>query len=220
MALALAGVVAFSFAIMIPAVIAAAFLVWYPVVGWRLAAWFTGWLTAATAGVAGVLMTTMHVWPDAIGSTVTRGSGGVAGAGGAGLGTGVAAVVSAAWSWDGLPLALAGAGVVLVFAIERRGSQAPRRGARKFGLFPAYQAHLGTGWSMDKHMSACTWFLAIAAGYAVAAFPWRAWKPAVAAMAAVTLLAYPALTGLWYARSTFQMWPDVSSLVTTVRPLT
>ena len=198
MALALASVVAFSFAIMIPAVIAAAFLVWYPVVGWRLAAWFTGWLTAATAGVAGVLMTTMHVWPDAIGSTVTRGSGGVAGAGGAGLGTGVAAVVSAAWSWDGLPLALAGAGVVLAFAIERRWDRrllvAVLAGSGL--LVPAYQAHLGTGWSMDKHMSACTWFLAIAAGYAVAAFPWRAWKPAVAAMAAVTLLAYPALTGL------------------------
>ena len=93
MALALAGVVAFSFAIMIPAVIAAAFLVWYPVVGWRLAAWFTGLaLTAATAGVAGVLMTTMHVWPDAIGSdgdTRLR-----VWPGGAGLGTGVAAVVS------------------------------------------------------------------------------------------------------------------------------
>ena len=109
--------------------------------------------------------------------------------------------MSAAWSWDGLPLALAGAGVVLVFAIERRWDRrllvAVLAGSGL--LVPAYQAHLGTGWSMDKHMSACTWFLAIAAGYAVADFPWRAGKPAVAAAAYTA--AYPALTGLWYART-------------------
>jgi hypothetical protein len=32
-------------------------------------------------------------------------------------------------------------------------------------------------------------------------------------------MSYPAVTGLWYARSTFFSWPDTSSLVVALRPV-
>jgi hypothetical protein len=87
-------------------------------------------------------------------------------------------------------------------------------------LVPLYQAHLGTGFSMDKHMSAGAWFLAMAAGYGIAKLTANAtWKPLTAASIAAAFLAFPAITGLWSARSTFHAWPNTSALVTHVEPL-
>jgi hypothetical protein len=86
-------------------------------------------------------------------------------------------------------------------------------------LVPVYEAHLGTAWSLDKHMSAGTWFLALAAGYAASRIPRPATKPVVAAVAGLALFAYPAITGLWLARSTFHTWANTASLVRTLRPI-
>ena len=92
--LAAASVVAFSFAIMIPAVITIAYLMWYPRLGRRLSLWCTGWLAGCTCVLACAALTYLHLWADAFGSTITRG--------GQGLGYGVTEVTRAAWSWDGL----------------------------------------------------------------------------------------------------------------------
>jgi glycosyltransferase involved in cell wall biosynthesis/putative flippase GtrA len=213
LALGLAGVVAVSFAIMIPAVTVFALLVWRTSIGTRLAWWCTGWLFTCTVAVTAGLMTILHLWADAIGSTITRG--------GSGLGADAASVARSAWSWDGLIAALAGAGVLLAFSMEREWN---RRllvlvlCATGF-LVPAYQAYIGTGWSLDKHMSACTWFMALAAGYGASRVRIPSLKSYAAITAAVTLLAFPAITGVWYAHSTFQLWPNVGKLVSAVRPL-
>jgi len=214
--LAASSVVAFSFGIMIPAVVTMAYLVWYSQLGWRLALWCAGWLAGCTCVVACAALTYLHLWTAVIGSTITR-----AGPGAAGLGDGVAAVARAAWSWDGLIFAVACAGAVLAFAFERTLNRKLLVLALVgIGLLvPVYQAYLGTGWAMDKHMSACTWFLAIAAGYAVDRVPLPAIKPIAVAAAGIALLSYPAITGLWYARSTFHSWPDTASVVAAVRPV-
>jgi hypothetical protein len=47
---------------------------------------------------------------------------------------------------------------------------------------------LGTSWSMDKHMSASTWFLAIAAGYAASRVPLPTIKPFFLAATGIALV--------------------------------
>jgi glycosyltransferase involved in cell wall biosynthesis/putative flippase GtrA len=210
--LALASGTAFSFAIMIPAVIAVAFFIWQPQMGTRNATWCTGWLAGTSVVLTVALLTVTDSWTYAIGSTITR-------SGGSGLGAGLSSVLRSAWSWDGLIFAIAAAGAVAAFALEQSW-------ARKLlvlslaaagVLVPAYQAHLGVGWSLDKHMSAGAGLMAIAAGYAFSRISLPRWKPAVAAVAAVALLSFPAVTGLWYARSTFHSWPNTASLVSFLR---
>jgi GT2 family glycosyltransferase len=210
--LAAASVVAYSFALMIPAVITITYLVWYPRLGWRLALWCTGWLAGCTCVLACAALTYLHLWADAAGSTVNRENG---------LGYGITAVARAAWSWDGLMFAIACGGAVLAVVYERtlhRKLLVPALVGAGL-LVPTYQAYLGTSWSMDKHMSASTWFLALAAGYAACRVPRPEPKPVIAAAAAIALMSYPAVTGLWYARSTFHSWPDTSSLVARLRPV-
>ena len=211
--LAAASVVAFSFAIMIPAVITFAYLVWYPRLGWRRALRGAGWLTGCTVVLACAALTYLHLWTDAVEATVIRGGGG--------LGYGVSEVARSAWSWDGLMFAIACGGVVLAFAFER--STHPKLLLLALGgtglLVPVYQAHLGSSWAMDKHMSAGTWFLALAAGYAAARVPLPSHKPVMAAVAGIALLSYPAVTGLWYARSTFHSWPNTAPLVARLQPV-
>lgn len=212
--LAAASVVAFSFGIMIPAVVTMAYLVWCSQLGWRLALWCAGWLAACTCFLACAALTYLHLWTDVIDTTITRQVTG-------GRGDGVTAVASAAWSWDGLIFAIACAGAMLAFASERTLNRKLLVLALVgIGLLvPVYQAHLGTGWSMDKHMSACTWFLALAAGYTAQRVPLPAIKPIGVAVTGIALLVYPAITGLWYARSTFHSWPSTASLVAAVRPV-
>lgn len=212
--LMLACATAFSFAIMIPAVVAFAFFVWVDTMGLRSAWWNTAGLLAGAIALPAAIFTALHLWTDIISTTITRSA--------AGLGAGVASVARSAWSWDGLLLALAGVGVVVAFGRERTWSTKllllTLVGAAL--LVPVYQAHLGTGYSMDKHMSAGTWFLAMAAGYGLANMIATArWKPLSAALIAVAFFAFPAITGLLYAITVFHLWPNSSTLVARVEQL-
>lgn len=211
--LALGSVTAVSFAIMIPVVVLFAFLTWNDTVSQRMAWWCSAWLGTGAVVVTVGLMTYMHMWADAIGSTVTRRN--------FNLGQGVASVVQAAWSWDGFLAALALSGIVIALGAEHKWRRRLLVGflAGAGAVVPVYQAHIGTGWSLDKHMSICTWFMAIAAGYALAKARPASWAPAIAGAAFCGLLAYPLVTGVWYARSAYQMWPDEANLVAAIRPL-
>jgi hypothetical protein len=84
---------------------------------------------------------------------------------------------------------------------------------------PLYQAHLGTAFGMDKQISVGSGFAALAAGYMVARLKPTAWRPGVCWAVAAVLLIYPALTGLWYARSTFHSWPNTGRLMQVLAPL-
>lgn len=216
-ALGLASATAFSFAIMIPAVVAFSFFAWAESMGLRRALWHAAGLLAGTIATIVVIFTGLHLWSDLFGATVARGSAGL----GRGLGQGVVRIAGGVWVWDGLMLVLAAIGVVVALAGEWQWSRKllllTLVGAGL--LVPAYQARIGTSVSLDKHMSAGTWFLAMAAGYGIARMTATArWKPLTATSIAVGFLAFPAITGLWYARTAFHSWPNTSVLVSRVEP--
>jgi hypothetical protein len=211
--LVLASATAFSFAIMIPAVVAFAFFAWADSMGYRRAFWHAASLLAGVLVPAAVAATVLHLWHDIVGTTVNRA---------AGTGAGLSSLSRTVWSWDGLMFVLAGVGAVAALASERHWSRKllllTLVGAGM--LVPIYQAHIGTGWALDKHMSAGTWFLAMAAGYGVGRLTANAdWKPLTAGLAAAAFIAYPAINGLWYARNTFHLWPNDTILFARVGPL-
>jgi putative flippase GtrA len=212
-ALALGSVTAVSFAIMIPAVIAFTYLAWRSSAGPRAARWCAGWLAGGSVVLTAGIMTWLHMWQDAIGSTVSRRK--------VHLDTGVTAILRSAWSWDGLLCAIAALGIIVAFTRERSWTRRLLVAAAGLSglLVPAYQAHIGTGWSLDKHMSASTWFMALAAGYGISQFSLPSRKPFALGCALVAFLAYPAIIGTWYARSAFGMWPNEAVVVSALAPL-
>ena len=210
--LGLACATTFSFAIYVPAVVIIAFLAWIQLLGRRLAVWCATWLAITSVMVFVGLLTFTHSWPELFATTITR-SGSTTS-----LGYAVSQVVSSAWSWDGLTFAVALAGIVVAFRFERAAHRKLLVVALAFSglLVVAYQAHLGSSWAMDKHMSAGSGLMALAAGYAVASVRFS-WQRATAWCASVALLSYPAITGLWYARSTFHSWPNTTPVVSYLR---
>jgi putative flippase GtrA/GT2 family glycosyltransferase len=206
--LALASATAFSFAIYIPSVIVIAFFIWTQSLGRRLAIWCASWMSLVTALAFLAILTIFHGWVDFIGSTITRNGTSQS------LGAGLAQIFSSAWSWDGLIAALALAGVFAAFHFERSVDRRLLVLALAVGgtIVVAYQARLGSAWSMDKHVSAGTGFMSIAAGYAFSRVRFS-WQRGTAWLVGAALLSFPAITGLWYARSTFHSWPNDTALV-------
>ena len=84
-------------------------------------------------------------------------------------------------------------------------------------VVPIYQAHVGTAFSLDKHMSAGDGLASIAAGYTFSKMRVAALRPAASTALAVALLTFPAITGLWYARTTFHYWANVGRLLPALR---
>jgi hypothetical protein len=209
LSLALASVTAFSFAIMIPAVAAILFFTWQYLLDTKAAIWCASWLAGTTGILVVATLSILHLWQSILNATVNRSEG---------LANGLSTVVNGAWYWDGLLLAVSLTGVVLAFATERTWSRKllilSLMGSGL--LVVAYQAYLGTNWSLDKHMSAGTGFMAIPAGYAFSRAKLASWKPVTVWCAAGALLLYPAISGLWYARSTFHSWPTTSPLISLV----
>jgi len=200
---------------MIPVVVAFAFVVLQSPLGTRMAIWCASWLAGATIVFTAGLFTFLHLWADAIRTTFTRP--------GTTSGADAMSVVRSVWSWDGLMLALAAAGVVAAFTnVDNRNRRLLAVTLLASALLvPIFQAAIGTGsWLLDVRMPAGTWFLAMGAGYAVATLVplWR-WKWVASVAALAVFLVYPAVTGTWYARSTFRSWPNVGTLVAQMRPL-
>jgi len=197
-----------SFAIYAPAVVIIALLIWTEMLGRRLAIWCASWLALVWLFAFVGVMTFSHGWADFIGATITRAGNSTS------LGFAVSQVVSAGWSWDGVIFAVALAGVVTAFYSERLARRRLLVLALALSgvLVVAYQAHLGSSFSMDKHVSAGTGFMALAAGYGVSRVRFS-WQRAAAWCGSAALLCYPAFTGLWYARTTFHSWPNTGALV-------
>jgi glycosyltransferase involved in cell wall biosynthesis len=207
--LALACTVAYSFAIMTPAVVVVAFFAWQSFIGVRLAIWCAGWLAGASAVISLIFYTILHSWSDVL-NNVTHD--------GASLGAGISSVLRSAWSWDNIIFALAAAGVIMAFSREH--SQSRKLLVLSLAvsglLVPIYQAHLGIGFGLDKHVSAGSGMMALAAGYVFSRVELPACKPAITWATAVACLTAPAVTGLWYARSTFHLWQNISPVVADV----
>jgi hypothetical protein len=84
-------------------------------------------------------------------------------------------------------------------------------------IVPVYQAHIGTAFSMDKHMSAGTALLAIAAGFTFSRVKMASLKKSAIVALSASLIMVPAVTGIWYARTTFHDWANFGSLLTATR---
>lgn len=210
--LALASLCAFSFAIMIPVVIAFAFLVWCQAMGARQARFCAAWLLAVSVLLVAGVLTFLHLWHEATGSTVNRATG---------LSASVTQVARSAWSFTGLLAILAVAGAVLSLSSGDRSRRLLMIVlAGSAFLVPAYQAYIGVGWSLDKHMAAGVWFAALAAGYACSRLLTRgALRPVTIGLTAGSLLVFPTVTGWIDAWQTYHLWPNETTLVSALRPL-
>jgi len=212
LALALAGVTALPFLIYIPVVIAVALLAWLEPMGMRLAIWCAALLTAGSAFLVIALMTLLHLW-----SNVFR----MAGYRSVPIGlNGAAQVFKPAWSWDGLIFVAACAGAVTAVIFERprvRGILVAALAASALPV-PLYEVHIGYAFALDNQISAGTGIAALAAGYLAARLRPTTWRPPAVWLAAGVLMLYPAITGLWYARSAFHSWPDTTRLMAVLKP--
>jgi MFS family permease len=132
-------------------------------------------------------------------------------------GTDTAALVLAdAWSWTA---------VVLVPAVVAAATCAVRRRWRLALLLtvlalsallaPADQARIDTTTSLNKHVDFGAWFAAVAAGYLLSVLS----RQRLALAAAVTALIPVTVLGTAQAQAMIN-WPNVTGLVSVVRPLT
>jgi hypothetical protein len=210
--LALAAVTAESFAIMIPVVPGISLLAWANYFSWKRAFLLTAVQTMTVVGLAAGGLTVLGLWHDAIHSTLSRKRG---------LGQGVSLVISSAWKWDEVLFALAVLATIGVFVTKKWHPEALLVAACMLAgtVVPIYQAHIGTTWSLDKHMSAGSAFAALAAGYGVArARAWFLASPRVAAGIMAAVLAYPALGGLSQGQSVFNTWVNLKPMVDAAEP--
>ena len=211
LALALAGVTALPFLIYVPVVIAVALLAWLEPMGVRLAIWSAALLTAGSAILVIALMTFLHLWSNVFG---------MAGFQSVPIGLNDAAqVFKPAWSWDGLIFVAACAGAVTAFIVERprgRGILVAALAASALPV-PLYELHIGF-FALDQQISAGTGIAALAAGYLAARLRPTTWRPRAVWLVAGVLMLYPAITGLWYARTTFHSWPDTTRLMAVLKP--
>ncbi|MBO0805686.1 MAG: hypothetical protein J2P25_21755 [Nocardiopsaceae bacterium] len=214
--LLLSALVAVSFAIYIPVVAAIGLCCWAERRGWAQAVVAVVWQLVLIGALAVIGVSRLHVWTDFVATArPTRG-----------LGTGVAVTLSEAWNWSGPLVVVAGAAAVA--AIASSGLRHPRGWlvavlALAGVVVPAYQAYLGTDYSMDKHMAPGAELAAVAAGYAVSRVHAvsrtriRALRGAVAFGGSAVLLAVPLASGARMAYSVFRQWPDTTALITAVR---
>jgi hypothetical protein len=202
-----AGVmVAVSFVIYVPAVIAFGLCARAERRGWENAIVSAVWQLGITCAAGVLALALLQALPNFSGTIAGRTTG---------LGAGFATVVRSTWTWEGLLICVAVAGVIL--AAGAFGWRHPRTWllavcAISGVLAPAAQAVIGTTYSLDKHISAGAGLAALAAGYAASRVSAARFKPA-GVIAALAVLVFPAASGVQQARTQFAQWPNVSALV-------
>ena len=220
LAMAVANLTAYSYAVMDPAIIALAIAVWtdgdrrriWPAI--RSALWITGVVVVIVLAVP----TLLHDWSGIFSTTFARHSGGVTG-----VGSGWRTIARQAWDFEGLVTAVAVLGVILTFKMpsERRQLLLLTVLAAPLLIVPLEQIHVNTTISEGKHVAVGVWLAAAAAGFAVDrilnASPWPRGFWAVAAVAC--LLVFPVYSGYFAARAQSLFWPNTSALNTAVRRL-
>lgn len=206
--LALANATKYATALYDPVVLCVSALSSWPEAGRKETLHRSGYFAVSTAAVLGALLALGGPgYVTGISVTTTARA----------QGTDAASLVLAdAWSWTAVVVVLAVAAAV-VGAVRRRWPQALLLTVLALSalLAPADQARIQTMTSLNKHVDFGAWFAAIAAGYLLSLLS-RKRAVFVASLAALLPLT---ATGVAQARSMVD-WPDASTLVKVVRPLT
>lgn len=206
--LGVAALTAVSFGAYIPAVVAVTLCGRAVQEGWRKAQAVAGIQSAVVVFGAVAGLSVSHLWSSAAGSTISRHRG---------LGYSVASVLKSAWGWEGLIVCAAVAGTFLAFA--GYGRRDPRGWLMasctvSACIVPAYQAYIGSAWSLDKHLSAGAGLAAIASGYAASRAVARAGRQWAVPVAAAALMVYPAVSGWIAADTMFSAWANTTAVTT------
>jgi Dolichyl-phosphate-mannose-protein mannosyltransferase len=218
LAMLLADLTAYSYAIYDLPIVAFAISVWWLRLGSRRTVTLTVWFLGSAAALGFVVPTLMGLWAGIVAVTVTRTGGGISAA----EHQGYLLPAQLAWEWSGLVavLGLAGACTAVAGRADKRVVALLSVLSASAFLVPVYQLHLQTGWALDKHLACGIWLAAMPAGYVVARV---ARIPSAArgtlALAATAALAFPTVTGWMSAYSDYQTWPNATQLIATVKPL-
>ena len=212
-ALALASATAYSGIVIVPVVIAFAFLVWLSRTSARQASFCAILLSVVTAAFFCLLMTASHSWAGIIFTVLDRSGSDH---------QSTLLVVNDIWGYSGLMIGLATIGVITSIATEswQRAVLLSFLGCAAF-VVPAAQLHEETGWSLDKHLAYGIWFGAIAAGYACDKLIRRLPKVSrqLGAVCCVIALAYPAANSWRSAWNVYHQWADAHSFITAFSPV-
>jgi hypothetical protein len=134
----------------------------------------------------------------------------------------VSAILGMSWHLIGIVFILGCMAVALSLMIDRSLPQALMLAllAGAATLAPLTQARIHTLTSLNKHVDFGVWFAAVAAGYLISRLVQliRA-RPLTWAVTAacVSILFFPARTGLMQARAIFASWPNSSAVVAVLR---
>jgi hypothetical protein len=225
--LLLSALVAVSYAIYIPVVALVMLLAWADRRGWEKATVPAIWQFILMGGAGVLAVSQLGVWEDFVSTTVTRATG---------LGAGVSTVAGQAWGWGG-PLACL-AIVAAILAFSSLGWRNPRSWltvvlAAAALVVPAYQAYLGSTYSLDKHMAPGAELAAIGVGYAISSISQASGvrasgvrmdsrraggvRAGVTAGVAAIVLAGLLVSGTLNADTQFRQWPNTTALVSALR---
>jgi 4-amino-4-deoxy-L-arabinose transferase-like glycosyltransferase len=211
--LALGSVVAYSYAIYIPAITAVTLVVYARRHGTRLGVWVACWLAIVGLVSTVVFLSLVHDWSGVVNTTVGRKN----------LYDHDQMVDMLQYLWDNdiiFPLALIVAGSALAFHRSKPGDRwLVTVLALSAFVVPAFQLfHEQTDTSLAKHVACGFWLGAVAAGAGWSELSrFVQWRHA-RILSAVFLL-FPALYG-WHAAYTAQQsWPNASRLVSSLNAL-
>jgi putative flippase GtrA/GT2 family glycosyltransferase len=209
--LALSNVTAYSGIIIVPGVIAFAFLAWRDRMRLQQSLSCTAWLTGAWALSFGLLMTVSHSWfglfstvlgPNAPGSQA------------------ISSTLDQLWGYSGLIIGLAAIGALVTFQSEARNHVAVL-GGLCLVAFVITQLHNQNLSSIDEHLAYGIWLAAIPAGFACSRF--IRWLPSsreqLAALCCAVALAYPAATAWQSAWERYHAWPNADAFISAFKPV-
>jgi hypothetical protein len=212
-ALASASVTAYSGIVVVPVLIAFAFLAWLPRMGVRQASLCTTWLSGVSAAFFCLLMTASDSWAGIMFTVLNRSGSDY---------QSTLLVINDIWGYSGFLIGLAVIGVFTAVAVEgwQRAALLAFLGSVAF-IVPAAQIHDQTGWSLDKHLAYGIWFAAIAAGYAcdklIRRLPGS--NRRIAVFCCLMALAYPAVNSWKSAWAVYHEWANAQSFVTAFTPV-
>jgi hypothetical protein len=206
------SVIAYSYVIYIPVVVALYVSMRALSFGWRSAMQSGAWMLACIVSMYLGLATVLRLWSGLLFTIYNRG-------GKFGIARQpISQILNSVWSWQGIIMCLGAVGAACALASgQKRLLVVLLAGASC--VVPAEQLHLHTGVSLDKHLVPGVWFACIAAAYGVCVIVGSLKSRRLLATAGSMALAVPAITGYVAANYSFHGWNDEAAVIAEVSKL-